>query len=271
MLKRLQSLDEYMGFVHEISCDPCFRDPMLSTDEQVRCNLLDAPKKPLNQIFGVFEEGTVIGLFVFLILEDEKYMEMLVGLSKHQTAYGEMVSFLKQNFPGYHSDFVYNPNNFLLTSVLRDTGATFEKEQQKMVWKNEIIYQSPHQVELYSNKYKEQYFAIHSRDGYWTADKVIEAPDRFRVLLAIKDGEVVGYTDVTYTYRENEPFDIFVKQEHRKRGYAKAMMAKALELNRPNAMMLLMDIDHTAAIALYESLGFVKVHGENSVVAHILL
>lgn len=269
MIKRLNSLTEYMGFINEVNSDPSFSDPMLSTEEQIQFNLLDAPSRSNNQIFGVFDGEKLIGLFVFLVLKDEAYAEMLVGLSKNKASYDEMISYLKESLNGYNVDFIYNPNNDLLHSSLLSVNAQLETEQQKMVLKNEVTRESDHQIELFSERYKEQYIAIHSTEGYWTAEKVINALDRFRVILAIENDEVVGYIDVTYKYEENEPYDVFVKETHRKKGYAKAMLAKAIELNKPNAMMLLVDIDNTAAIALYESLGFVKVLGENNISAHL--
>ena len=193
MLKRLTSAKEYIDFINEINRDSNFSDPMLSNEEQIRCNLLDAPDKPSNQIWGVFEEARITGLFVFLILEEESYIEMLVGLSRSQKAYEEMLSFLKETYKGCLADFVYNPGNHLLHELLREEKAQFETEQQKMVLKKEVPYQSSHQTETYSPKYREQYIVIHSKDCYWTAEKVIDAPDRFRIILAIEEGEVVGY------------------------------------------------------------------------------
>lgn len=271
MLKRLTSAKEYIDFINEINRDPNFSDPMLSNEEQIRCNLLDAPDKPSNQIWGVFEEARITGLFVFLILEEESYIEMLVGLSRSQKAYEEMLSFLKETYKGCLADFVYNPGNHLLHELLREEMAQFETEQQKMVLKKEVPYQSSHQTETYSPKYREQYIAIHSKDCYWTAEKVIDAPDRFRIILAIEEGEVVGYIDITHKFEENEPYDVFVKENFRRKGYGRAMMAKAIELNRPKQLMLLVDADNIAAISLYESLGFVKAVGENNITAHVSL
>ena len=123
-------------------------------------------------------------------------------------------------------------------------------------------------VELYSEKYAQQYFAIHNKDMYWTGEKVVQAQDRFRTILAIHDGKVIGYMDVTYCFDENEPFDLFVLEDYRRKGYGRKLLAKALELNQPNGMMLLVDADNYPAIRLYESMGFAKVQGQNNLTAH---
>lgn len=271
MLRILKSADEYMGFINEINSDPDFSDPMLDGQEQIRCNLLDAPDKPSHQLWGIFEKEELTGLFAFLILEEESYLEMLAGLSRNRKAYEEMLFYLKENYCGFQADFVYNPQNYLLHELLCGEKTEFETEQQKMELKKDVPYQSGHQIILYSPQYREQYCSMHSKDGYWTAEKVIDAPDRFRIILAIENHEVAGYIDVTHKYDENEPYDVFVKEEYRRKGYGKAMLAKAIELNKPKNMMLLVDVDKTAAIAMYESLGFVKAAGKNSLTAHVRL
>ncbi|MCM1190070.1 MAG: GNAT family N-acetyltransferase [bacterium] len=271
MLRILTGVNEYMSFINEVNSDPDFSDPMLQTQEQIQCNLLDASGKPTHQIWGIFDGEEIAGLFVFLVLEEESYLEMLVGLSRSPKAYEEMLSFLKAKYKGFQADFVYNPANSLLHRLLQDEGAEFYPEQQKMVLKEEIPYQSNHQVVLYSPEYREQYLSMHQADGYWTAEKVIAAADTFRIFLALENGAAVGYLDVTYQQDENEPYDLFVKEEYRGKGYGKAMLAKAVELNRPKAMLLLADIDNAAAIGLCESVGFVKAVGENSITAQVLL
>ncbi len=181
------------------------------------------------------------------------------------------LSFLKDNYKGCKADFVYNPANHLLHNLLLAEKTEFEAEQQKMVLKRDVPCQSSHKIQLYSPKYREQYLALHSDDGYWTAEKVIDASDRFRIILALEEDTVVGYMDITHKFEENEPFDLFVKEEYRRRGYGRAILAKAIELNRPKAMMLLVDTDNTAAISLYESLGFDRFVGGNNITAHVSL
>ena len=77
--------------------------------------------------------------------------------------------------------------------------------------------------------------------------------------------------DVTYTHDENEPYDLFVKEEYRRKGYGKALLAQAIAHNKPKGMMVLLDAGDRAAIGLYEALGFVRSEGENSVTARVLL
>ena len=51
-------------------------------------------------------------------------------------------------------------------------------------------------------------------------------------------------------------------------GYGRKLLAKALDMNRPNGMMLLVDVDNEPAIRLYASMGFAKAQGQNNLTAH---
>ena len=119
-------------------------------------------------------------------------------------------------------------------------------------------------IEPLSERYLEQYIAMHSTDVYWTAPQVAGTPDRFNVFLAVDGGEVVGYIDVTNRFEENEIYDLLVKEDRRRRGWGRKLTVKALEENRPRGMMLLTEVSNTPAIALYESVGFRTVPGQNS-------
>ena len=184
----------------------------------------------------------------------------------------ELLACLKADYPGYEADFVFNPRNNLLHTLLLAEKAEFDPEQQKMVLKRAVPCQSSRRAALYSAPYREQYIAIHRDEGrYWTAEKVLAAPGRFRVLLAIEDGQVVGYTDVTCAQDENEFYDVFVKKEFRRKGYGKAVLARAIECNGPGGMMALVDAGDAASVGLYEALGFLPSAGENSITARVLL
>ena len=75
-------------------------------------------------------------------------------------------------------------------------------------------------------------------------------------------------TNKTHKYEENEPYDVFVKEEYRNMGIATDMLSYAIELDKNKRIMLLVDIDNEKAIRLYEKVGFEKVKG-NNITAHL--
>lgn len=268
MIRIIKTYEECRDFAFGFYGDPIFSDPMLTNEEQIQNNLIKSIDRADCRVLGVDRDGQMVGLFAFLVIPDEKYLEMLVGLSRDRDAYLEIFHHLEQCYPGYQADFVFNPGNFLLKELLESKCAEFEPEQQKMVLDTPVLGVDTTGVELYSEKYAQQYFAIHNKDMYWTGEKVVTARNKFRTLLAIHGSKVVGYMDVTHCFDENEPFDLFVLEEYRRRGYGRKLLAKALELNQPNDMMLLVDIDNDPAIQLYESMGFARVQGQNNLTAH---
>lgn len=272
MIRIIESYDECKDFAADFAADPTFSDPMLTTDEQVRCNLIKSINQPeRHRVIGVYDGDRMTGLFAFLVLPDENYLEMLVGLSREQSAYRESLRYLEENYPNFTADFVFNPNNFLLKNELAARNALFEKEQQKMVFTGQMPSVDTAGIEPLTEKFAAEYCEIHNKEMYWTAEKVLRAQERFRTLLAIDGGKVVGYIDVTKIFDENEPFDLFVLENHRRKGHGRRLLAKALELNRPHGMMLLVETDNAAAIRLYESTGFATVHGQNNLTAHLTL
>ncbi len=213
----------------------------------------------------------MIGPFAFQVIWDEQYIEMLAGLSRDKDAYWDVFHYLEAFYPSYHVDFVFNPQNYLLKELLEAKGAELEPEQQKMVLGTPVLEADTSGVAAYTEQYAKQYFAIHNKDLYWIGERVAAARDRFRTLLAIHQGKVVGYLDVTCCFEENEPFDLFVLEQYRRMGYGRKLLAKALEWNQPKGMMLLVDVDNEPAIRLYASMGFAKVQGQNNLTAHWLV
>lgn len=268
MIHIIKSYDECRDFIPGFREDHNFSDPMLTNEEQVQCNLIQAIGRPDRCVLRVDRDGRMIGLFAFLILREEQYLEMLVGLSREREAYREVFRYLERHYPGYQGDFICNPANDLLKELLESKHAEFEPEQQKMVLGTPVLGLDTTGVEPYTEQYAGQFFAMHSKDRYWTGEKVAAAPYRFRIFLAIQEGKVVGYLDVTHCFAENEPYDLLVLEEYRGMGYGRKLLAKALERNQPNGMMLLVDADNVPAIRLYESMGFEKVQNQNNQTAH---
>ena len=194
---------------------------------------------------------------------------MLIGFTKVEEVFVEMLEYMEKNYCGYQMDFVFNPHNIAISIPLKLNGAIFEPEQMKMIQGGTVPNVSTKNIEKLSDKWKKQYCNLHSTDTYWTGERIVSALDKFRVFLVVKDGQVLGYLDVQSCYDINEIYALYVKPEVMPQGYELALLANAIELNKPNQMMVVVDVDNKEEVDLYTAAGFTKLEGQNSIYAYI--
>ena len=266
MIQEIHSFDEYEDFIGELARHPLYSDPHFTYSKE---NLYRSLRSKDKYVFAVLENGIIEGLFVWLVLPDDRYIEMIIGFTKKEEAFTEMLSYMERNYYGYSMDFVFNPLNAAISRPLKMKGAIFDSEQQKMILTGPTPNVSTSQIELLSEKWAKQYCNLHSTDTYWTAERILAAQDKFRVLLAIKDGQIQGYLDVQSCFDINEIYALFMKPEAAQQGYELALLVKAIELNRPNQMMVVVDVNAKAEIELYTAAGFNRMEGQNSIAAYI--
>ncbi len=267
MIRPVDSIAPWRELIASLCRDPDFSDPTFETPEELERDLRRAAGRPDRRTLGVWRDGAPVGLFLFLILPEERYVEMLAGLSRSVGAYDEIAAWLRGHCPGYQADFIFNPGNRPLRAMLTAAGAAFDTEQQKMRLSQPVPPVDTAGIEPLRDAYLPQYLAMHSTDVYWNGERVAAAPERFRVLLAVDRCTVAGYVDVTTHCEENEPVDLRVLPAYRRQGWGRKLLARAVELNRPKGMSLLVDVDNEAAKRLYASMGFTPVPGRNSVTA----
>ena len=268
MLEEITSLDSYEAFINEICSDENYVDPHYLYDNN---NLYSAFERRGQHVYANIDGGNTDGIFVLLILPTEKYVETLIALSKSEHAYIELFEYLEKNYKGYRCDFVINPKNILLKNILTSKNAIFENEQQRMIARHRIEKEYSLDIQLYSDAWKESYIDMHVKETYWTAEKVLSALDRFRVFLAIDKEQLVGYLDVTYVYKQNEPYSLVVLPQYQDQGYEEALLSKAIALNGSNTMMTLVDVNAKEEIKIYEEAGFEVIKGHNSIFATITI
>lgn len=266
MIQKIFSFDEYEGFVNELAKHPQYSDPHFTYDKN---NLYCSLKSKDKHAYVVLENGITKGLFVFIVLPDDRYVEMLIGFTKEEEAFIEMLEYMERNYCGYQMDFVFNPQNMAIYKPLKLKGAIFEPEQMKMIQGGFVPNVSTSNIETLSDKWMKQYYDLHNTDTYWTAKRIVSALDKFRVFLVVKDEQVLGYLDVQSCYDINEIYALYVKPEVVSQGYELALLANAIELNRPNQMMVVVDVDNREEVDLYTATGFVKLEGHNSMTAYI--
>ena len=252
MIQEIYSFDEYEGFISELTNHPLYSDPHFTYDKN---NLYCSLKSKDKHAFVVLENGICKGLFVFIILPSDRYVEML--------------EYMEKNYCGYQIDFVFNPQNIAIYKPLKLKGAIFEPEQMKMIQGGTVPNVSTNNIEQLSDKWMKQYCDIHDTDTYWTGERIVSGLDKFRVFLVVKDGQVLGYLDVQSCYDINEIYALYVKPEALHQGYELSLLTKAIELNKPNQIMVVVDANNKEEIALYSAAGFVKLEGQNSITAYM--
>lgn len=215
--------------------------------------------------FAADSDGALTGVFVFDRYEDERLFEMRRWLSNSETACRGMFDHLKAHYPSFQAEFTFKPKDSLLKSLLTEYGAKIFPEQQNMKLGSPPSGMDAEGVELLSEPYREQYFALHRSkdDAYWTGEMIAVEPETFHVLIAVANGRVVGYLDFTHCDETNNVADLYVSERERGKGYGARLLAKALEMNAPKGMTLQVDTDNVPALRLYEKMGFEKVEGEN--------
>ena len=264
-IQKITDIGPWMGFVNDINSDPAFSSPALATPAMMKDNLLSAVGRSGREVLGVLRDGQPAGLFIPMLFPEDRYLEIDVALSRSAEADETMLRYLREQYPGFHADFVINPADRRLTDLLVRSGARPDIEQQVMKLTGDPPPVDTAGIETLSESFRDQYLALHSTDCYWTGERVAEAADRFRVLLAVEDDRVVGYLDVTKCYDENEPYDLLVAEASRRKGWGRKLLARAIELNRPKAMELQVDVDNIPALRLYGSMGFTRFPGRNNV------
>ena len=108
MIKEIYSFDLFEEFINDYSGHSIFADPHFEFDNS---NLYNSLNKNNRKAYIVAEGEKVSGLFVWMILPDEKYIEMLIGLSKEESPIQEMLAFIENEYKGYQLDFVINPQH----------------------------------------------------------------------------------------------------------------------------------------------------------------
>ncbi|MBP3705345.1 MAG: GNAT family N-acetyltransferase, partial [Clostridia bacterium] len=214
--------------------------------------------KPNPRVLVLSDDAkTIQGVFGLLVIPEERYLETDWGFANDPSVYDEFITYLHNAYPGYHLDAVVTKSNQTMFEAYRKNGLVYDEEQIFMELTDYTPKPVSAEIVRYSPEYEASYRVIHKDEGlYWTADRMLQALDKYDVYVAVEKGEAVGYIEMTTLADENEPIQILVKPECRGKGYGRALLQMAIEQNFPRRMVLEVDAANTPALNLYLSLGF---------------
>lgn len=274
VVRQLQKPEEALPFVQHL-LNGGFQAPMLETPEQLKRNLLACLGHPQDLVLGVERDGVLAGVFSIMAEPEESYLELMLALSEDEAACERVLTYLRQRYPGYTLDCVIHPACASMRNAFSAMGGRWEAVQQKLRWVQptepkpctDALLSVPCEciIQPCDSTTHEAYTAMHTTDCYWTAQRVLAAPERFVPYVAVLLGQVVGYLDVTHGFAENEVYDWQVQESFRNRGIGAALLGEALRRSRGGSMIMLCSQQERAARRAAEKNGFRLVAGAESV------
>ena len=256
MIQTIEAWEPYAPFLQQIAAEA----PGIGGEAKLFSKLAEAFGKENSLAFGAFDGAQMTGLFAFDPLE-ERYFVTSCWLTRSEEAGREMLAHLKAAYPGYGVEVAFRPENTILRQLLEEVGAAVFPVQQNMERRGPVPAVDTLGTEPLSKEHESRYFALHrdsDPDGetYWTGEMVAADPSSFLVLLALEHGVPVGYLDLAIGNEGNNVSDLFVDRSHRRKGWGRKLLARAIEYTGPKPLTLQVDEDNAAAIGLYESMGF---------------
>lgn len=240
-------------------------DPRTREPERLLADLENCISDPNRAAYAAFDGGTITGFFAFDCSE-EQYLVMTEWLCTSERDAREMLALLRERFSGYTVEFSLRPDERVLHALLDECGATVFPEQQNMKLTGPVPQTDTRGIEPLSKPYLSQYVALHENsDAFLDGEDIAAKPETCRALLAIENGTVLGYLDLTRWEKSTNVSDLYVDEAHRNRGCGARLLAKAIELTRPDELTLQVDVDNPAAIHLYEKMGFTVIPGRNCI------
>jgi hypothetical protein len=177
--------------------------------------ILDKNQYPDDFILVSYDDKNINAVACFSVEKDDKYFECIGGFFDCYADFSGILERLRTDYRDFMLDFVIRPENVLLEKWLRESGAIFdETEYCYRIEKHHFILNEPSNLRVteLDNKetdYIQQYFQIHNdNERYWTAARVLAAPDIFKIFALIENNKLVGYVDIACKSDPAEIYDL---------------------------------------------------------------
>ncbi|MDE6946332.1 MAG: GNAT family N-acetyltransferase [Anaeroplasmataceae bacterium] len=270
-------LDNVTNFILPLLKEEKYCNPNFYIEQDILEFLNRAVENEERETFLIYNSA-ILGVFSFIILPIETYIEMTMAYSKDTLAYEEMFHYLQEKYKNYSIFLYFHPKHFYFYPFVKNKNAILYPEQFQMKLYELTDEKHDKKIVAYKDKFSNGYRNIHSTDLYWTAEKVINEMKYksrpFQVFLAVVNKQVVGYVDIQRMVKEENSYfinDILVLNEYQGQGIGKALLKEAFKKIKPQMFLLSVDEDNKIAQRVYTTLGFKKVERSESVLAEFKL
>ena len=214
-------------------------------------------------ILGGFQSCRLASVFVFMIDCENRYYEAVWTLSEGADAIAEAVCYLKDNYPDFTGDWVINPQNTIAIRALEDLDAENCGTSRGYLYDKPTRQVTADSIFPLEKKHHAEYAELHSKDVYWTAERVISS-ERFATWVAFEGGRVVGYIDLFLDPNMSEVYDWQAPNSELKT----ALMLTAVSCTK-SPVFIMTDDGEAENAELLQKIGFYRTPQRDNTTLHL--
>lgn len=278
MIRRIEQneIEEVAKYAYQLNSVPEYKCKSFPADfdnivEQIR-NMINHPNDELlvSVNGNTINENTLTGVMALCVEPEEKYLQAVGGVFAHKNyrlVAMEFYKYLKSHYSGYQFDAAYPEENKQAIDFMISIGAkVLASEYEYRLHKHYFTIQPEtfYIIEL-NEKYHEGFKKIHNKshpDVYWTGERLLNALDKFDILIALDNSEVIGsVVTSSLSKKAEEIYFIEVKEDRHNHGVATSLLNKAIQkafCNGTEELTVMLEKENAAAIHLFEKFGFRK-------------
>lgn len=214
-------------------------------------------------ILGDYQGGCLASAFAFIIDSENRYYEAVWALTEDADAVAEAAHYLKENYPNFAGDWVINPQNTAVITALESLGAENYGTSRGYLMDEPTEPVAVDNIFPLEEKYHAEYAEMHSKDVYWTAERVIGS-ERFATWVALEDGHVAGYIDL---FRDPDMSEVYDWQAPNIELKTSLMRTAVSHANSP--VFIMMDDSEPENADILNRIGFKRTPHRDSVALHL--
>lgn len=214
-------------------------------------------------ILGDFQGNRLTSVFAFIIDSDNRYYEGVWALSEDADAVAGAVRCLKDNYPDFAGDWVINPQNTVVIETLESLGAESCGTSRGYLFDKPINPVAVDNIVPLEEKYHAEYIELHSKDVYWTAERII-ASERFAVWIALDNGHAVGYIDLFLDPSMSEVYDWQAPSFE-----LKASLMRTAVSHAKSPVFIMTDDSEAESGGILETIGFERTPHRDNTTLHL--
>lgn len=214
-------------------------------------------------ILGGFQGDRLASAFAFIIDSENRYYEAVWTLTEDTDAVAKAAHYLKENYPNFAGDWVINPQNTAVITALESLDAENYDTSRGYLMDEPTESAALDNILPLEEKYHAEYIALHSKDVYWTAERVIGS-ERFATWVALEDGHVAGYIDL---FRDPDMSEVYDWQAPNIELKTSLMRTAVSHANSP--VFIMMDDSEAENAEILRKLGFKRTMHRDNTTLHL--